>query len=302
MSVALRSVRKAVQDPRRAVSFLKRRYRDAFLWERYYERLPNPKRRGGVPQDAATLAEVIRQLEQESYHLRRFRIDASDFRQCLNRAGYSQFSYYDRGRAESFIEKALEHYLAAKFLGLSAGDVYLDIASADSPAPEVYARLYGCRVYRQDLTYPEGIHGNVIGGDAANLPLPDGFATKMALHCSFEHFERDSDIRFIRETDRLLSPGGRLCILPLYLFTEYAIQTDPVVLPNADLAFDRQAVLYCAKGFGNRHSRFYDIPQFTSRIRNSLGSLSLTIYVIENARQVDPSCYANFAAVFEKEP
>jgi hypothetical protein len=27
------------------------------------------------------------------------------------------------------------------------------------------------------LIFPEGIHGNVIGGDAANVPIEDGFTT-----------------------------------------------------------------------------------------------------------------------------
>jgi hypothetical protein len=73
-------------------------------------------------------------------------------------------------------------------------------------------------VYRQDLSFPEGIVGNVIGGDTADMPVRDAFANKMALHCSFEHFENGSDIGFIREASRVLRNPGKLIIVPLYLF------------------------------------------------------------------------------------
>ena len=69
------------------------------------------------------------------------------------------------------------------------------------------------------------MHDHKIGGDAASLPVPDGFATKMALHCSLEHFESDSDIRFFQEAHRVLSPGGKLVVVPLYLTERYFILT-----------------------------------------------------------------------------
>ena len=79
----------------------------------------------------------------------------------------------------------------------------------------------------------KGISDNVIGGYvAANMPLEDGFATKMGLHCSFEHFEGDADMRFIGEASRVLETAVRLCIVPLHLFNTYAIQTDISVLPE----------------------------------------------------------------------
>jgi SAM-dependent methyltransferase len=179
--------------------------------------------------------------------------------------------------------------------------VYIDIASCSSPVPEIYHKLYGSTTYRQDIRYPEGINGNVIGGDAAKMPIEDGFATKMALHCSFEHFENDADINFIKEADRTLKNGGRLCILPLYVSTEYAIVADPAVLTRRNMpAFENDATIYCKRGVGIKHGRFYDIPHFVSRIINNKGGLALTIYDIENAAKLEQSCYLKFAAVFDK--
>ena len=134
------------------------------------------------------------------------------------------------------------------------------------------------------------------------MPLKDGFFTKMALHCSFEHFEDDTDMRFIKGAYRLLRTGGKLCILPLYLLDSYAIQTDPAVFTKKEMPlFEEDAVIYCARGWGNRHARFYDVPHLIARIVNNLdAALSLKIYNIQNAAQIDQSCYLKFAAIFEK--
>ena len=222
----------------------------------------------------------------------------------MRKAEYKKFlGYYFKfgilGRV--MIEKSLEHYLASKLLCLSENDVYIDIASSNSPTPEIYHKLFGCKCYRQDLIFPEGVKGNVIGGYANNMPVADGFASKMALHCSFEHFEGDLDIRFIKEAQRVLAEGGKLCILPLYLFTKYAIQTNPVILPKGGMPFENDAILYCAKGSGNRHSRFYDVNHFISRVINNANNLKLTLYLVQNEKAVHPSCYLKFIALFEKE-
>ena len=147
--------------------------------------------------------------------------------------------------------------------------------------------------------YAPGVRGKIIGGDACKMPMADGFFSKMGLHCSFEHFENDADMRFLGEANRVLGKGGRVSILPLYLFSEYAIQTNPVCVPKG-YSFEDQAKLYCVKGWQIHHSRFYDVPHLLKRVKSNLGQLDMTIYVIKNEKEVDPSCYVRFAAVLEK--
>ncbi|MGH9328794.1 MAG: methyltransferase domain-containing protein [Terriglobia bacterium] len=298
----LRKIAKGILHPARAAN---RIYGNAYLWNYNYARLRQPKAKGAVPQhDARVHTEVVRQLNSEGYDVHDYTLDIDDFRRYLRQANYSQFPGYYRGgknrAVTNFTEKALEHYLAAKFLGLGPGDVYIDIANDESPAPKIYHALYGCKSYRQDLKFPPGLHGDAIGGSAASMPLPDGYATAMALHCSFEHFEGDADTCFIREANRVLADGGKLFILPLYLHTQYSIQTDPAVLPKGGIEFEPEATLYCARSWGNRHGRVYSVPQLTARIRPALGSLDLTVYVVQNEKAVDPSCYVKFIGVFEK--
>ena len=290
--------------PNKVLKFMIAKLKGALLWDYYYRSVPGLKLEASIPYDDPKIQqEVIEVLKRSGYDVRRYKIDVGDFRRYLELANYADFpDYYRGGRHRNFLEKSLEHYLATKFLDLSKDDVYIDVANAGSPVPEIYHQLFSCSVYRQDLSFPQGINNEVIGGDAAEMPVPDGFASKMALHCSFEHFENGSDIGFIREASRVLQTAGRLFIAPLYLFNEYAFQTDPIVLPRGSNLFDPQAVVYCARGYGNRHGRFYNVAQLTSRIRNNLGPLRLTIHVVQNEKEVDPRCYVKFVALLEKRP
>jgi SAM-dependent methyltransferase len=240
------------------------------------------------------------ELVAKSFYVAHSRIDVVDFRRYLNAARYEQFDYFDQGKAQYFIEKTLEHYVAAKFLNLSECDIFIDIASSGSPASEIYRSLFGCKTHRQDVAFPVGVQGNTIGGDAGSMPMQSDFATAIALHCSFEHFEGDSDIRFIREAGRILRRGGSLCILPLYLLDQYAIRTDPCMLSDNATSFDHDAVLFCVRGRRIRHERFYDIRHFVERVRNNLGPLELSIHVVDNEKEVHESCYLKFVAVFRK--
>jgi SAM-dependent methyltransferase len=297
----LPQMQKALKHPEKAYKFAIWKIKEKLLWDFYYKAIREPKIKSSV--SGINNEVIIEELKENGLKIIDFKINVTHYKQYINNAEYHKVqSFYGiSGKRNVFSEKSLEHYLAAKLLNLSKNDVYIDIANAYSPAPEIYNKLYGCKVYKQDLVFRKGIHGNTIGGDAGHMPIADGFATSMALHCSFEHFEQDADIKFIKEASRVLKKGGKLCILPLYLFEKYAIQTDPTMLSKGSPHFESEAILYCAKGYGNRHGRFYDVPHFISRVVNNLNDLNLTIYVVQNEKEVDPSCYVKFIALFEKE-
>src|SRR5207237_10050679 len=144
------------------------------------------------------------------------------YRRYRDQARYSaDFPDYYTGNVP---EKSLEHYIASQLLDLQAHDVYIDVASEQSPVPAIYSRLFGVVAYRQDLAYPEGLVGDPIGGSATRMPVTAGFADSMALHCSFEHFEGLADTEFVAEAGRVLKHGGKCCIAPLYLAEAYGIQ------------------------------------------------------------------------------
>src|SRR5205823_8461573 len=114
-------------------------------------------------------------------------------------------------------KKILEYFVSLTIVPIEQDDVVIDVASERSVFPELVRHLTGAVVFRQDLIYRVGIHEDRIGGSAASMPLPDGFATKLTLHNSFEHFEGNADTAFVREAWRVLRPGGAVCIVPLFL-------------------------------------------------------------------------------------
>jgi len=270
--------------------------RHAVSAERAWAAIREPKKTGGVWYPPGSEERIARRLEALGVDVRPYTIDVADYRRFARAARYeADFpDYYAFNRAE----KSLEHYLAARLLALGADDVYVDIASEHSPVPQIYQKLFGVRAYRQDIAYPPGLRRDTIGGDAAHMPVPDGFATRMGLHCSFEHFEGDSDVGFVREAERVLRPGGALCVVPLYMAEEYAIQTDPTMA--ASVGFEPDAVVYGADGWGNRHGRFYDPEHLVSRVLRGAGAMAVRVHAITNAHEVDPSCYVRFAMVIAK--
>lgn len=180
--------------------------------------------------------------------------------------------------------------------------VYIDIAStANSPYQEIIKLLGNSpTIYTQDLVFPPGINGYRLGGSAADLPLPDASVDAMTLHCSFEHFEGDADIGFVQEAGRVLRPGGRVCIVPLYLGKYAFVLCDPAWAPNLSVSPD--TVIHFLPRWGERHGRFYSPETLLQRIIEPSKAAGLTARVIHftNIAEVDPSCYTHFSLILEK--
>jgi hypothetical protein len=237
-------------------------------------------------------------LEQNQVSVKDLSIRVGDYREYFDKAGYA--TLYPNYYPWNITEKSLEHFIAQQLLELQPADTYIDIASEGSPVPEIYQRLYGCTTYAQDLSYEEGIHGNRIGSDAASMPLPDGSVTKMALHCSFEHFEKDSDTGFIREVSRVLCVGGKVVMVPLYLSSTYSVLTDLMVSRRNGVPFDKDAVVVALRNWGNRHGRFYDASHLVSRVFTVTRKLKFDLIRLTNTSEVSESAYARFALVGTK--
>jgi len=278
-------------------------FENIFLWDYYYSKLRRPKTRACVALTAGDEDNIENSFKDSGYTVRDLNIDVAGYRNYLAGAGYGGYPQYcGGGKSREFSEKSLEHYVAAFLLELKPTDKYIDIANANSPAPEIYGRIYGCKAYRQDLIFPEGINGVAIGGSACSLPLENASVDKMALHCSFEHFEHDSDTKFIREAARVLKKGGKLCILPLHMNGRYMIQTDPLFSRGDNSIFEEGTLLYAALSWKNSHGRCYDVENFSKRVRGTAAGagFGLEIHAARNARQVNQACYLKFIALFEK--
>lgn len=180
--------------------------------------------------------------------------------------------------------------------------VYIDIASTGkSPYWDIINLLAQTpHLYRQDLVFPPGIHDNQIGGSAADLPLEDSSVDAMTLHCSFEHFEGDADTGFVKEAGRVLKPGGKVSILPLYMGDYPFILNDPAWAIN--LPADPGIVKHFFPRWGERHGRFYSPETLFSRIVEPAKAAGLKPQVIyfQNITDLNPDCYMHFGLVLEK--
>lgn len=210
-------------------------------------------------------------------------IDIPDFERWLT-AFPEMFDHY-KGNVAT-IEKCLEHYLTYKELALTPSEVYIDIAASQSKWADILLSK-GYNTYKLDLAYPPGIRGREIGADAGNTGLQDNCSSVLSLHCAYETFINDADIRFIREAGRILKPGGRLAIVPLYTDERYFIMSC-AHLDLSDHQLDGGAIRVwreddCTNASFSRH---YSPESFADRIYSQRGVLQGKVIYFNNLEEL----------------
>jgi SAM-dependent methyltransferase len=231
-----------------------------------------------------------------------YRIDVAAFTKHV--AAYDYPPFYAAGPMDEGglrEQKLLEYAVSLDLLDLRATDVLIDAASQWSLFPDMVRKTIGATVYQQDLIYPPGIHDHLIGGDAARMPLPDAFVDALVLHSSFSHFEGSADTDFIGEAWRVLKPGGRLVIIPLFVAPYYAILSDPLV-NRRGVVFDEGARVITSPWWHNRFGRLYDAPTLDRRVLKPAARQGFlaTIYHATNAKEVHPRAHLSFILVLRK--
>jgi len=253
----------------------------------------------GWPDPTPHLKEIWAGLQSKGLPCTELSLSTARFAEYFWQAEYVlRYPDYYRGNLP---EKSLEHFIAIELLRPNAQTVFVDLASEGSPLPEIVRRRYQCESYAQDIMYPAGIHDNQIGGDACSMPMADGSLTAAALTCSLEHFEGDADTRLFRELVRVLRPGGRVVVVPLYMYIEPVIITDPTYSAPLDIPFDSGASIYCAQGWKNRHGRFYSPESLCSRLIERCPEMQFSAYHVIGAKeQIHPSTYVRFCLLGER--
>lgn len=264
------------------------------------QRVANPLVRDWLPPISTEIAsEVTAQMLALGIRVEHLDADPAGYRRYMDSAQYGvrHPAYY----TNNLTEKSFEHFVALRLLELTNESVFVDVASEHSALPEIASRTTGATCYSQDIMYPDGVHGSKIGGDACCMPVPSGFATAAALTCSLEHFEGDADTRLFQGLGRVLRAGGRICIVPLYMYTSPVIMTDPTYSASCNVPFDTGATIYCCQDMKNRHGRFYSPDTLWKRIiEPNAGTYQFRVFQILGSKLIDPTIYAHFALLAER--
>lgn len=118
------------------------------------------------------------------------------------------------------------------------------------------------------------------------MPIYNGFADVLTLHCAFECFQGDSDIRFVRETERILRNGGRLGIVPLYIDTIYFVKTSPWC-DKRNIQVEPEAKwLWRDDKYHAPFSRHYSPEVFVTRIASQMLNMEKKILYFTNLTEL----------------
>jgi len=244
--------------------------------------------------------EILDAVRTLSLDIVPYTLDLASFEAHIARAGYPR-NYAAGGIDEGGTreQKLLEYFVSLELLEPRRSDVIIDVASEWSIFPQVVRELTGATVFAQDLIYPPGVHGHRIGGSAARMPVPDGFADKLVAHNAFEHFEGNADSDFIREAWRVLRPGGLLCILPLFMSDRHVVLSDPLV-DRRGVIWDEGAEIIELPWWHNRFGRLYDAPTLKRRVLEPGARFHQVLYHVVNAQAVHPRASMHFALALRK--
>ena len=204
-------------------------------------------------------------------------------------------------------EKLLEHWISQDLLHLKsfdASDTYVDIAAASSPWAKIQREIHGLNAFANDLIsvgedYSHLDYYRV--EDATASAFRDASVMGASLHCAFEMFSADDDIALMRELGRILKPGGKAVILPLYLHTHYCAYATPEYYAKgySDPEAKEYIRLDCR---GIPSSRKYSPEILGSRVLKTIeeAALQYKLYVLRNKKDLGEGVYCHFILEIQK--
>jgi hypothetical protein len=199
-------------------------------------------------------------------------LSTEDYREFVAAPGARSFA-----RLPYAHSKMLEYLTTLRLLRIGDGMHLLDAAGGSLAE---YLRIVRHHVpgvigYVQDPIVPTETESpwTLMAGSIERIPLPDNSLDAISCHHSIEHFRGDLDSQFIAEALRVLKPGGRLAIAPLFLTNLYSEiwnrAPEQPCDPAATVIVDRTAT-FCGWGPYEGFARTYNLAAFRRRILDRL--------------------------------
>ena len=230
--------------------------------------------------------QLVNRFSQVGIEVEEVEIDIKDFKKWME--DFPSLVKFYSNMDDARIEKILEHYITLKYLNVKPTDIIIDVAAANSPFARILKQK-GMKAYRQDLIYQHGMNGYDIGGNADDMPVANGFADVLTLHCAFECFQGDSDIRFAREAARILRKGGRIGIVPLYIDTIHFVKTSPWCDKRKIKVEPEVKWLWRDDKYHEPFSRHYSPEAFVTRITSQMLNMEKKILYFANLSELSNS-------------
>jgi hypothetical protein len=208
---------------------------------------------------------------------------------------------YHGGRSSGvWDEKHLEHWIAYRLLGLGdygGEDIYIDVAACGSPWAKTLRERNGIAAYANDLVIDPQFRGLDFykKEDATKTSFGDSSVRGMSLQCAFEMFTGDADTNLINEAARILKPGGKMIILPLYMHTHYCAYSTPDFFGRG--RSDKDAVEYIRFDTSNiPSSRKYDAQHLVTRVLKPIveRGMKFRLMVLRNKHEIATGIYCHF--------
>ena len=203
-----------------------------------------------------------------------------------------------------YTEKLLEHFVAWDMIGLyEAGRwPYVDIACAGSPWAGIL-RKQGVEAYSLDRSpdpsFPKADY--YIQADATTTGFRPDSIGSASLQCAYEMFEGTADTHLLLELGRILVPGGRAVILPLYMHTQACYYQSPEHFDRC--SGDAGAARYVRRNVPDvRCSRKYSVATLRSRVLEPAARAGLepAIHVLRNKSAFGDGVYLHFILTLDK--
>jgi hypothetical protein len=277
---------------KKAINLLKQK---TGWYERQYQSQPkyqNPT--------ADELLQIESDLRSLGVQIEDYIASLEDF-QVFTSKQYFSLDYHGGQSSGVWDEKMLEHWLSLRLLDLptyTPEQIYVDVAAAASPWVQILREHEGLTAYAIDM--------DSIGAAYRDLPyyrVENATSTSFAnasvkgvsLHCAYEMFMGDDDTNLISELSRILAPGAKAVILPLYMHTHYCAYSSPEYFGKGySAASAKEYVRMNASGIPS--SRKYDAENLQNRVLNKIHEcgMSYRLLALRNKQELGANIYCHF--------